>query len=66
MSGIRSSVASPGYRAGWDAVWKMRQGAFPAFVNQIIAETPLATPGDALAEWHKAVAEIKAASTPRG
>jgi hypothetical protein len=63
VSGIRASVASPGYRAGWDTVWRMREGAFPAFMNKIIAETPLAPPGDALAEWHKAVAEVRAEAT---
>jgi hypothetical protein len=62
LGGIRASVSSPGYRAGWKMLFPLREGAFPEFMNRIIAETPLEPPGDLLEQWHKAINEARAAA----
>ncbi|HUO89216.1 MAG TPA: hypothetical protein VMU08_08575 [Rhizomicrobium sp.] len=62
VGGIRAAVRSPGYRAGWASVGMLREGAFPEFMNRMIAETPLAPPGDALEDWKQALAKVRAAA----
>jgi hypothetical protein len=65
VGGIRASVGSPGYRAGWKTLFSLREGAFPEFMNKMIAETPLAPvgpPADQLKQWREAIDEARAAA----
>jgi hypothetical protein len=66
LGGIRASVSSPGYRAGWKLLFPLREGAFPEFMERVIAETPLAPLGDRLEQWRKAVNEARGGVDMRG
>ncbi|MBV9419058.1 MAG: hypothetical protein JO348_04730 [Alphaproteobacteria bacterium] len=63
IGGARGSLAKPGYRAGWRTYEPARHGAFAAFMEKLIAETPLAAQSDdPLASWRKLLAEVRASA----
>jgi hypothetical protein len=55
-SNIRTNAARPGWRAMWKQIRVSWGTEFRDFIDQIVVETPVATPADQLAVWLAAVA----------
>ncbi len=59
----RAFLASPGYRALWQATRLSREPGFRAFMDQLEAEVAVAGPGDVFGTWKSLLAEASEEGT---
>jgi hypothetical protein len=62
----RAFLASPGYRALWQATRLSREPGFRAFMDQLEAEVAVAAPVDVFATWKSLLAEASEEGTRNG
>ncbi len=60
LNGVKASFVSPGMRVAWMRQRNAYGKEFVAFMDKIVAETPVAIPADPVARWNKDIAAEKA------
>jgi hypothetical protein len=60
LNGVKGTMASPGFRAAWKRQRRSFGSDFVAFMDKLVAETPVSTLADPLARWKDDIAREKA------